>query len=118
MNRTVRRRLVTLASAALVWGVTSVSLATPAGADVPEGWPEADNGSTLHNLMLIAGVPLLLALLIALAIYVPALVRGERITPGATSPENEWLGGPRRSSAELAGPDTDHSEAGGASGRW
>ena len=63
-------------------------------------------------------MPLLLFVLIALAIYVPALVRGERITPGATSPENEWLGGPRRSAAELAGPDTDHSEAGGASGRW
>jgi hypothetical protein len=52
------------------------------------------------------------------AVYVPALVRGERLAPGAPLVENQWLGGPRRSAGELAAPDSDSSEAGGASGRW
>jgi len=30
----------------------------------------------------------------------------------------QWLGGPRKGTAELAGPDSEHSEAGGASARW
>ena len=69
------------------------------------------------RVLLLGGVPLLLFLGIALAVYVPSLVRGESIAPGAPAVENQWLGGPR-STAELTGPDADADDTGGASGRW
>ena len=70
-----------------------------------------------HTVLLLGGVPLLLFLGIALAVYVPSLVRGESIAPGAPAVENQWLGGPR-TTAELSGPDADADDTGGASGRW
>ncbi len=106
----------------LVTGLTSVglslALASPASADVPEGWPQAESVDMLNATLLLAGVPLLLFVAIAGAVYLPALVRGERLAPGAPHVENQWIGGPRKSAGELAGPDTETSEAGGASGRW
>jgi hypothetical protein len=118
VNRTAFRRGVTLLSTVLALGVASVSLAGAAAADTPASWDDPPETDKLQLVLLLGGVPLLLFVLIGLAVYVPAMVRGERIAPGATSPQNEWLGGPRRSAGELAGPDTDDSEAGGASGRW
>ncbi len=95
-------------------------LASSASAEPSEGWPEADPIDKLDALLLLGGIPLLLLVAITVAVYVPALMRGERIAPGAPSVENQWLGGPRKSAGELAAPDTDSttSEAGGASGRW
>ena len=51
-------------------------------------------------------------------VYLPAMVRGERVAPGGAARENQWFGGPRKGTAELAAPDTEESKAGGASGRW
>ena len=112
------RRLLVLASTALGLVAASVALAGPASADVPEFWPEPDDVDPLHALLLLGGVPLLLFVVITFLVYAPSVVRGERIAPGHQVPENQWLGGPRKSAGELAGPDTDDSEAGGASGRW
>ena len=96
----------------------SVALAAPAMAEPSEGWPDNEPASMLHALLIIAGLPLLLFVVITVAVLLPAIVRGERIKPGAPVVENQWLGGPRRSAGELAAPDGDSSEAGGASGRW
>lgn len=90
----------------------------PASADVAEGWPEHAGVNGIEALLLLGGIPLGLALLITALVYVPALVRGERIAPGAPVVENQWIGGPSRGTAELAGPDSTQSEAGGASARW
>lgn len=99
-------------------------LASPAHADVPEGW----GGETthlsldfLHALGIYLGAPLLLFVLIGLAVYLPAMVRGEKLLPDHTGhqlPEGQWIGGPRQGVAELPGPDGDDSRAGGASGSW
>jgi hypothetical protein len=90
--------------------------------DVPVGWSDPDDVDMLQAVLLLGGVPLLLFVGIALAVYVPSLVRGEPIAPGARAVENQWLGGPRTSPGELTGPDTattDHDpDSGGASGRW
>jgi hypothetical protein len=106
----------------LVTGLTSiglsVALAGPAMAEPSEGWPDSQPVDMMHVLLVLAGVPLLLFLVILTAVYLPALVRGERLAPGAPLVENQWLGGPRRSAGELAAPDGERSEAGGASGRW
>lgn len=99
--------------------VLSVALAAPAAAEVPaRGWPENPPVGLLDALLLIGGVTLLLILVITAMTIGPALARGERLVPGVSDSENQWIGGPRRSAGELAGPDTDESEAGGASVRW
>jgi hypothetical protein len=114
MRETIVRRIaVVVAASAAILG-----LAGPASADVPEGWSNPPSVSTLHAVLVLGGIPLLLFLLIALAVYVPALVRGERVKPGAPTVEDQWFGGPRKGTSELAGPDTEESKAGGASGRW
>jgi hypothetical protein len=107
-----RRTAVVLAATA-----TALAVAGPASADVPEGWSNPEPVSVLHALLVLAGIPLLLFVVIALLVYVPAMARGERTAPGAAR-ENQWFGGPRKGTSELAAPDTEESKAGGASGRW
>jgi hypothetical protein len=85
--------------------------------DVPVGWSDPAAVDPLHAVLVLVGIPLALFVLITAVIYVPSLIRGERLAPGAAPVENQWLGGPRSGTAELTGADSD-TEAGGASGRW
>jgi hypothetical protein len=110
--------LVRRTSVVLVTGAVVVAAAGPAGADVPEGWSDPEPVSALHALLVLAGIPILLFVLITLAVVVPGLVKGERFTPGGQATEDQWFGGPRKGTAELSAPDTEESKAGGASGRW
>ena len=86
--------------------------------DVPVGWSEPADVNMVHALLVLGGIPLLLFLAITVAVYLPSLVRGERIAPGQPAVENQWLGGPRTGTAELKGRDSEDTDAGGASGRW
>jgi hypothetical protein len=101
-------------------GVTTAAsvLAAVLPLDVPIGWSQPDDVNMVHAVLLLAGVPLLLMILITVAVYLPSLVRGERIAPGQPPVENQWLGGPRAGTAELKGPESEDADAGGASGRW
>lgn len=108
-----RRTTVVLAAAATV-----LATAGPASAEVPEGWSDPDAVSALQAILVLVGIPLLLFLVITLLVYLPAMVRGERVAPGGGTRENQWFGGPRKGTAELAAADTEESKAGGASGRW
>lgn len=109
-----RRSAVVLGAAALV----VLALAVPAGAEVPVGFSDPAPVSALHALLLLAGVPILLFVVITGLVLLPGMRRGEKLTPGAGRREDAWFGGPRSGTAELAAPDTDQSEAGGASARW
>ncbi|WP_137292557.1 hypothetical protein [Nocardioides dongxiaopingii] len=109
------RRLLTVAGAA---GVLVAGSAGAASADVPEGWDTPPSIDTGFALLILVGVPVGLFLLITLLTYLPAMIRGERLAPGGQVPEDQWLGGPRRSPNELAAPDTAESRAGGSSARW
>lgn len=111
------RRLCTLVAAGIWLGAASLVLAGPAAADTPETWSDFEIDK-LEAVLLLAGVPLLAFVVITFLVYVPSIIRGERIAPGHPGTENQWLGGPRRSADELAAPDTEDSQAGGASGRW
>ena len=96
-------------------------LAAPAHADVPAGWGGQDEHvgmDALHALGVLVGAPLLLFVLIALAVYLPAMVRGEKLLPDHSPGEGQWIGGPRQGVAELPAADGDDSRAGGASGSW
>lgn len=96
--------------------ITAVLLAGPAHADVPEGWSNPADVDMLDAILLLAGVPLLISALLALAVYLPAMIRGEKLTPGEASVDNQWFGGPREGSRELG--SAEDSETGGARGSW
>jgi len=107
------------ARASLPLGALGLALlAAPAHAEPAEGWGTPDDVNVLEALLLLAGVPLLLFVLIGLAVYVPALVRGEDVSPAGGGVENQWLGGPRPGAKELASGETEPSETGGARGSW
>ena len=118
---TTPRRLVlrstTVCASALGALVAAGSLA-PAHADVPVGWSDPAPVNLFHAVLLLGGVPLLLAVIIVALFYGPALARGERVAPGSAPVVDQWLGGPRQGIRELAGPDSDNSQAGGARGSW
>ena len=106
---------------ALAAGAVLVLLSAPAHADGPEGWgglTEHETLDPLHALGLYLGIPLLLFALIAVAVYLPSMVRGEKLLPDYSAGEPQWIGGPRQGVAELPAPDGQDSRAGGASGRW
>lgn len=109
----VRRAGVLLAALA-----APLLVAGPAAAEVPEGWSEPEPVSALEAVLILGVIPLGLFVLILLAVYLPALARGERVAPGAPAMDNQWIGGPRKTTGELAAPDTEDSDAGGASARW
>ena len=106
----------------MVLGVCAAAVAagslTPAHADVPVGWSDPAPVNILHALLLLGGIPLLLGVAIIGLVYAPSLARGERISPLPAPVVDQWLGGPRRGTRELAGPDGENSEAGGARGSW
>ena len=96
-----------------------ITLAIHIPLDTPIGWSEnPQDVNTVEALLLLGGVPLLLFLAITVAVYVPSLVRGEPITPGAPAVENQWMGGPRAGTAQLSSANSEETDTGGASGRW
>lgn len=97
--------------------VTSLTVAAPARADVPEGWSDPEPVSGIHALLVLGGIPLLLFVGIVLAVYLPAMIRGERVAPGTATPNDHWFGGPRSGTHQLASGQDDEG-TGGASGRW
>lgn len=114
--QTLVRRAAVSASIVAATAVCVVAGATPALADVPENWSNPAPMSVGHLLVIIVAIPVGLALVISLLAVLPGLVRGEGLTGGHAG--GEWLGGPRQGTAELAGPDDEGTEAGGASARW
>lgn len=92
-------------------------LAAPAHADAAKGWTTYEDINTLQALLLLGGVPILLFVLITLAVYLPALARGEDVSPAGGEVEDHWLGGPRNTK-ELTTGNAGSSETGGARGTW
>ena len=114
----VRRSAVLTTSTGL-----SLLVAGPASAEVPEGWSDPPPIPVLEALLILGGLPLVLFLVIGAAVYVPAMVRGERVAPGAAPVHDQWFGGPRGGAREIEsgigrGEQARESETGGAGGRW
>ena len=108
--------LARLALAGLAGIAVPVLLAGPASAAVPEGWSDPEAVDPFHTLLVLVGLPVLLFVVITAAVVLPAVVRGERIVPGAPDADNQWFGGPRTDHELESG--TTSGETGGASGRW
>jgi hypothetical protein len=96
-----------------------VTYAGAASANVPEGWTPPDDVSFMHALLVLGGIPLLVTVLLALAVYLPSVVRGESLAPAGARAGDEWFGGRRdaEKALEQRRPDTT-DETGGASGSW
>jgi hypothetical protein len=114
----VRRSAVLTAATGL-----TMLVAGPASAEVPEGWSDPEQVPMLEVLLILVGLPVLLIVLISAAVYVPAMVRGERVAPGAAPVTDQWFGGPRGGARELESGSgrrepAAESETGGAGGRW
>ena len=105
-------------SVVLLAGGLVLAAGGPAGADRPEGWGEPYDVDPWHAVFVLVGIPLGLFLVITALVVIPGIVKGERFTPGGQATADQWFGGPRSGTAELPAPDTDESQAGGASGRW
>ena len=105
-------------SAVLIAGALVVAAGGPAGADVPEGWSDPAPVDGWHAALVLVGIPLLLFVVITLLVVVPGIIKGERFTPGGQATQDQWFGGPRQGTAELPAPDSEDSQAGGASARW
>lgn len=92
--------------------------ASPAAAEVPEGWSDPEEVGLLDLLLVVGAVPLVIGALITLAVYLPALSRGERLRPHGDVPD-EWFGGPRGGRGELgSGQEPREIGVGGGSGTW
>ena len=114
----VVRRALAAAFAVPAALALSVVLAGPAAAGTPETWPESEPVDFISMILLFVGVPLLVFVVVAALVLGPSLARGESITPGGAEQDSQWIGGPRKAAGELAAPDAEGSQAGGAGGRW
>ena len=108
--------------------VVTVSVAVPltyaaaASADVPERWDVPDDVSFMHTLLVLVLVPLACMVVLALAVYVPAIVRGESVAPAGARAEDQWFGGRADKELALESRKADAAgsadQTGGASGSW
>jgi hypothetical protein len=115
----VTKRLVRALAVITVAVALPLTYAAAASADVPEGWSEPEDVSFMHALLVLGGIPLLCMVLLALAVYLPSVVRGESVAPAGVRADDEWFGGRRDAEKALESRKPDSSdETGGASGSW
>jgi hypothetical protein len=113
-------RLLAVATVAVALSLTHAGAAS---ADVPEGWSDPDDVDFMYALLVLVGIPLLCFVVLALAVYLPSVVRGESVAPAGARATDEWFGGRRdaQHSAQLALEQRTREatdETGGASGSW
>ena len=123
----VRKTSTTRAAAralALLPAALVTTVAAPALAAAPNGWPEVEPVSPMSFLLVLVLIPAGLFVLISLLSALPGMARGDSTyKPGlAWRNEPEWFGGPRDGLAKADDKaQVDSGEAsrqGGASARW
>lgn len=97
--------------------VGTVMLAAPALAERPEAWETPESVQFMDFFLLVLALPLAAAVVITLLAILPALVKGEKLSPNAAPVEDQWLGGPKGGKNELESSESV-KDAGGASGKW
>jgi hypothetical protein len=115
LYRTLLRTLAVI-SIAVALPLASAGAASAEGA---EGWSDPEAVDFMHTLLVLVGIPLLVILLLALAVYVPPIVRGESVAPAGARADDEWFGGRRDAEKALeASTSGSGDQTGGASGSW
>ncbi len=121
-GRLLGRSLLALAGAGAF--VLAAAAATPAVADTPEAWEQPPTVSGLEFLLVLAIIPLGIALVLVLLTVLPSLASRRGYEPGQTwRSDSEWFGGPTKgvSSANEVTPEQIESrskDTGGTSARW
>ncbi|TQL70033.1 hypothetical protein FB381_3957 [Nocardioides albertanoniae] len=91
MSNQILRRAGILGASATAAVVASVATAGPASADVPAGWPVADDMSASGLLLLILLLPVVIGVVISLLVLLPGVLRGEGLIPKAHKGEADNL---------------------------
>ena len=115
MTKTLLRSLAVITVAVAL----PLTYAASASADVPENWSDPDDVSFLRALLVLGGIPVLVIVLLALAVYLPSIVRGESVAPAGARADDAWFGGRRDAERALESHKPDAGDdTGGSSGSW
>jgi hypothetical protein len=118
-SQALRRAALVVASATILL----LTYAAPASADIPVGWSRPPSVPALHFVLIFVGIPVLITLGIAAAVYLPGVARGESVAPAGSRADDQWFGG-RRDTAQLESASSRPDDAdgdrqtGGAGGSW
>lgn len=91
MSNQILRRAGLLGASAIAAVVASVATAGPASADVPSGWPVADDMTASGLLLVILLIPAILTVVISLVVLLPGVLRGEGLLPKPHKAEDDNL---------------------------
>ena len=91
MSNQILRRAGLLGASASAAVVASVATAGPASAEVPNGWPVADEMTASGLLLLILLIPVILTVVISLLVLLPGVFRGEGLLPKPHKDEDDNL---------------------------
>ncbi|MFM8529619.1 MAG: hypothetical protein ACKOD2_08095 [Ilumatobacteraceae bacterium] len=88
-------------------------------------WQAPPSYTPLEAIGLFVGIPLVVMLIVALAVYAPGWIRGRQGEESSAAGGPVWATSPAGSMSAPSGPGiltpsgpTDHTERGGASGQW
>ncbi|MEU6137135.1 hypothetical protein [Nocardioides sp. NPDC047086] len=91
MSNQILRRAGLLGASASAAVVASVATAGPASAEVPNGWPVAEEMTASGLLLLILLIPVILTVVISLLVLLPGVFRGEGLLPKPHKAEDDNL---------------------------
>lgn len=94
MSNQILRRAGLFGAAATAAVVASVATAGPASAEVPNGWPVADDMTASGLLLLILLIPVILMVVISLVVLLPGILRGEGLLPKPHKGQDDNLPAP------------------------
>ncbi|MFE6510917.1 hypothetical protein ACFVDI_26150 [Nocardioides sp. NPDC057767] len=91
MSTQILRRAGLFGASASAAVVASVAAAGPASAEVPNGWPVAEEMTASGLLLLILLIPVILTVVISLVVLLPGVLRGEGLLPKPHKPSDDNL---------------------------
>jgi hypothetical protein len=91
VSNQILRRAGLLGASASAAVVASVATAGPASAEVPNGWPVAEEMTASGLLLLILLIPVILTVVISLLVLLPGVFRGEGLLPKPHKAEDDNL---------------------------
>jgi len=111
----VARIVGCLVAAGLAAVAAEVLVADPAAASTPESWPAVESMTVLRALLIFAGIPLALTVLIVVFTLIPTILRGPEQSQGQRWAEPQWFGGPVALDSGTSSPGSGATAMSGSS---
>lgn len=102
---------------ALSAAVSVLFIASPANADVTEGWSNPDKVDMGHALLVLGLLPVAIVVGLTVIGLLPKLIKGEKILDQSLPASAQWIGAPSTSAAALNTAEATDG-TGGASGSF